>query len=71
MKRDKIGVDNTFFPEFRMIFDGVNVIHAKKTMAGYDISMDPENANSNKEKLLGTVKGNLLGSFYNIYKGLD
>lgn len=41
IKRNKDGFDNTFFPEFRMIFDDVNIIYSKKTMTGYDIGMDP------------------------------
>ena len=51
IKRNKDGFDNTFFPEFRMIFDYVNIIYAKKTMTGYDIGMDPlyKNPESNGE----------------------
>lgn len=45
--RSKEGMGNTFFPEYRVAFDSVNVIYAKKTMKGYNIMMDPTSSNFN------------------------
>ncbi len=68
MNRNKDGVDNTFFPEYRIAFDDVNILYAKKTMKGYDIMLDPATQLGSTTKL-ATVKGNFVGSCYNVYEG--
>jgi len=40
-------------------------------MTGYDIGMDPMNPQLGGYKMLGSVKGNILGSLYNVYRGIE
>ncbi len=47
----------------------MNILYAKKNMKGYDIMLDPSHPSFLSTKKLATVKGNFIGSYYNIYEG--
>lgn len=69
LERNRSGLCNLLWPEFRMIFDDQNIIYAKKTMRGYDIMLDPSNPDFLSTKKLASVNGNFIGSYYNVYEG--
>jgi hypothetical protein len=71
LERNRSGVCNLLWPEFRMIFDNQNIIYSKKTVKGYDIMLDPFHPEFLSTKKLATVHGNFIGSYYNIFEGED
>jgi hypothetical protein len=56
------------FPQYNVfLHDQSYLVSSKKTMAGYDIAADIDTVNPFSNNFLGYIKGNLLGTIYNLY----